>query len=155
MLSSNNVGTGIHDEMNCNSVYQNNTVRNNGGPEFKVVASNGTSVLENVVGGSIVVWHQDRAKSGEGVELEHSHGHQHDIDSFPVFGEQRQLQWLEVWHKLRRTKLNQPTLAESRFARPVPHRSHDGRDRSTRPVPDGSPRTLPIRVEGSIRTAPV
>jgi hypothetical protein len=60
-VSSNNVGTGIHDEVNCNSLYQYNTVRNNGRPEIQVVASNGTSVLDNVVGGSIVVWHQDRS----------------------------------------------------------------------------------------------
>jgi hypothetical protein len=61
---SNNVGTGIHDEVNCNSVYQYNTVRNNGGPEIKIVASNGSSVLDNAVGGSITVWHQDRWASG-------------------------------------------------------------------------------------------
>jgi hypothetical protein len=61
---SNNLGTGIHDEVNCNSVYQYNTVRNNGGPEFKIVASNGSSVLDNAVGGSIVVWHQARWASG-------------------------------------------------------------------------------------------
>jgi hypothetical protein len=60
-VSSNNVGIGIHDEVNCNSLYQYNTVRNNGGAEFNVVASNGTRVLDNVVGGTIAVWHQDRS----------------------------------------------------------------------------------------------
>jgi Right handed beta helix region len=62
-VSSNNVDNGIHDEVNCNSLYQHNTVRNNGGPEIKIVASNGTSVLDNTVGGSITVWHQDRSAS--------------------------------------------------------------------------------------------
>jgi hypothetical protein len=62
-VSSNNAGTGIHDEVDCNSLYQYNTVRGNGGAEFQVVASNGTSVLDNVVGGSIIVWHQDRSAS--------------------------------------------------------------------------------------------
>jgi hypothetical protein len=60
-VSSSNMGTGIHDEVNCNSLYQNNTVRDNGGPEFNIVASNGTRVLDNVVGGTIAVWHQDRS----------------------------------------------------------------------------------------------
>jgi hypothetical protein len=40
-----------------NSLYQNNTVRNNGEAEFHIVASNGTSVLDNVVGGTIAVSH--------------------------------------------------------------------------------------------------
>jgi hypothetical protein len=62
-VSSNNIGTGIHDELNCNSVIQYNTVQNNGEAEFQIVASNGTSVLDNVVGGTIVVWHQDRSAS--------------------------------------------------------------------------------------------
>jgi hypothetical protein len=62
-VSSNNVGFGIHDEVNCNSVYQYNTVRNDGGPELKIVASNGTSLLDNVVGGTIAVWHQARSAS--------------------------------------------------------------------------------------------
>jgi Right handed beta helix region len=62
-VSSNNVGTGLHDEVNCNSLYQYNTVRNNGGPEIKIVASNGSSVLNNVVGGSIALWHQARSAS--------------------------------------------------------------------------------------------
>jgi hypothetical protein len=62
-VSSNNVGFGIHDEVNCNSVYQYNTARNNGDAELKIVASNGTSLLDNVVGGTIVVWHQARSAS--------------------------------------------------------------------------------------------
>jgi hypothetical protein len=60
-VSSNNARVGIHDEVNCNSLYQYNTVRNNGEAEFNIVASNGTSVLDNVVGGTIAVWHQDRS----------------------------------------------------------------------------------------------
>ncbi len=59
--SSNNLGNGIHDEVNCNSLYQYNTVRDNGGADVQVVASNGTRVLDNVVGGNIVVWHQNRS----------------------------------------------------------------------------------------------
>jgi len=62
-VSSNNVGFGIHDEVNCNSLYQYNTARNNGDAELKIVASNGTSLLDNVVGGTIAVWHQARSAS--------------------------------------------------------------------------------------------
>jgi hypothetical protein len=59
--STNNLGTGIHDEVNCGSLFQYNTVRNNGLTEINIVASNGSRVLDNTVGGTIALWHQGRS----------------------------------------------------------------------------------------------
>jgi parallel beta helix pectate lyase-like protein len=79
--SSNNAGTGIHDEVNCSSLYQYNTVRNNGLADFNIVASNGTRVLDNVVGGTIALWHQDRSAAScpGGLANVVVHGNQIDL----------------------------------------------------------------------------